>query len=38
MHWRAMRSGKGKLGPLLNDRYPHIRPTGVEAYVRAEKL
>jgi nucleoside-diphosphate-sugar epimerase len=33
MYWRAMLSGSGKLGPLMNDRYPDIRPTGVREYV-----
>lgn len=30
-----MVSGKGKLEPLDNDRYPDIRPVGVEAYLRS---
>jgi hypothetical protein len=38
MYWRAMLNGKGKLQPLLNDRFPGIRPTTVEEYVRAEGL
>lgn len=33
-HW-AMVSGKGKLDRLDNDRYPDIKPTGVEQFVRA---
>jgi len=33
MYWRAMLNGSGKLGPLMNDRYPDIRPTGVREYV-----
>jgi hypothetical protein len=33
MYWRAMLNGTGKLGPLTNDRYPDIRPTGVREYV-----
>jgi NAD(P)-dependent dehydrogenase (short-subunit alcohol dehydrogenase family) len=33
MYWRAMLSGSGTLGPLMNDRYPDIRPTGVREYV-----
>ncbi len=32
-HW-MMVSGKGKLDPLDNDRYPDIRPVGVEAFLR----
>jgi uncharacterized protein YbjT (DUF2867 family) len=32
-HW-MMVSGKGKLEPLDNGRYPDIRPVGVEAYLR----
>lgn len=35
MYWRAMLSGKGKLEPLMNDRYPQIRPTGVREYTAA---
>ncbi|WP_217164658.1 NmrA family NAD(P)-binding protein [Streptomyces sp. AC512_CC834] len=31
---RAMVSGKGKLGPLDNHRYPGIKPTGVEEFFR----
>jgi len=33
MYWRAMLNGSGRLGPLMNDRYPNIRPTGVREYV-----
>ena len=33
MYWRAMLNGTGKLGPLMNDRYPDLRPTGVREYV-----
>ncbi|MEY9776520.1 NmrA family NAD(P)-binding protein [Arthrobacter sp. MW3 TE3886] len=33
MYWRAMLSGKGRLGPLMNDRYPWIQPTSVRHYV-----
>jgi len=32
-HW-MMVSGKGKLEPLDNDRYPDIQPVGVEAYLQ----
>jgi uncharacterized protein YbjT (DUF2867 family) len=31
---RDMASGRGKLSPLDNDRYPSIRPTPVRAYLR----
>ena len=34
MYWRGMLSGKGKLGPLMNERYPSIHPVGVREYVR----
>lgn len=37
-YWRGMLSGKGKLGPLVNARFPEIRPTTVAEYVRAERL
>ena len=30
----AMVSGKGKLEPLDNNRYPEIRPVGVEQFLR----
>lgn len=33
MYWRAMLNGKGKLGALVNARYPAIRPTTVREYV-----
>ena len=33
MYWRAMLNGTGRLGPLMNERYPDIRPTGVQQYV-----
>lgn len=32
MYWRAMLSGKGKLGPLMNERYPNIVPVTVREY------
>ncbi|WP_211882154.1 NmrA family NAD(P)-binding protein [Pseudarthrobacter albicanus] len=35
MYWRAMLSGKGKLGPLMNDRYPWVQPTSVRDYAAA---
>jgi nucleoside-diphosphate-sugar epimerase len=35
MYWRAMLSGKGKLGPLMNDRYPWVQPTSVQDYAAA---
>ena len=35
MYWRAMLSGRGELGPLMNDRYPLIRPTSVRDYAAA---
>ena len=35
MYWRAMLSGKGKLGPLMNDRYPEVQPTSVRDYAAA---
>ena len=34
MYWCAMLNGKGKLGPLMNARYPAIHPTGVREYVK----
>lgn len=34
MYWRAMLNGKGKLGPLMNARYPAVRPTTVPEYVK----
>lgn len=33
MYWRAMLTGRGKLGPLMNDRYPDVHPIGVREYV-----
>jgi nucleoside-diphosphate-sugar epimerase len=38
MYWRAMLNGKGKLGQLVNSRYPHIRPMTVREYVQREGL
>jgi len=38
MYWRALLSGKVKLDSIDNDRYPHIKPTTVAEYVRAEGL
>jgi nucleoside-diphosphate-sugar epimerase len=38
MFVRAMLNGKGKLGKLVNARYPHIHPATVREYVRQEKL
>jgi nucleoside-diphosphate-sugar epimerase len=38
MYWRAMLSGKGKLGPLVNARYSNIHPLTVRDYVRRESL
>lgn len=35
MYWRAMLSGKGKAPRVMNDRYPHVRPTSMREYVRA---
>lgn len=32
MYWRGMLNGKGKLGPLMNARYPEVHPTGVRGY------
>ena len=32
MYWRAMLSGKGKSGPLMNARYPAVQPIGVREY------
>jgi hypothetical protein len=34
MYWRAMLNGKGKLGPLMNSKFPAIHPIGVRAYVK----
>jgi len=38
MYWRAMLNGKGKLGQLVNSRYPQIRPLTVREYVKREAL
>ncbi|QRN96648.1 NmrA family NAD(P)-binding protein [Archangium violaceum] len=38
MFSRAMLNGKGRLGKLVNARYPHIHPATVREYVRREKL
>jgi len=38
MYWRAMLNGKGKLGQLVNSRYPQIRPLTVREYVQQEGL
>ena len=38
MYWRGMFGGKGKLGPLVNARYPHIHPLTVRDYVTREGL
>jgi nucleoside-diphosphate-sugar epimerase len=35
MYVRAMHNGRGRLEPLVNDRYPQIRPTRVVDYVRS---
>ena len=32
MYWGPMLSGRAKLDPLMNDRYPAVRPTGVREY------
>ncbi len=37
MYYRAMLSGKGKLGELSNHRYPQLRPTTVADYVRTQQ-
>lgn len=34
MYYRAMLNGKAKLGELLNDRYPDVRPMRAVEYVR----
>ncbi|GAA0977665.1 hypothetical protein GCM10009555_039200 [Acrocarpospora macrocephala] len=34
MYWRAMLSGKGKLGELSNSRYPSVQPIGVREYAQ----
>ncbi|GAA1070680.1 NmrA family NAD(P)-binding protein [Tsukamurella spumae] len=38
MYYRAQMRGQGRLDPLMNDRYPQIRPTTIEEYVRSEGL
>ncbi len=38
MYYRSVLNGEGKLAPLMNDRYPAIRPTTVREYVVAEGL
>jgi nucleoside-diphosphate-sugar epimerase len=38
MYYRSLLNGEGKLDPLMNDRYPSIRPTGVREYVEREGL
>ena len=38
MYWRAMLSGKGKLGALANARYPEIHPLTVREFVKREGL
>ena len=38
MYWRAMLSGKGKLGALANDRYPEIHPLNVREFVKREGI
>ena len=38
MYYRAQLNGTGKVHPVMNDRYPQIRPTTVEQYVAAEGL
>lgn len=37
MYWRAMLDGTGRLGPLSNDRYPHIRPATVVDHLVSER-
>lgn len=34
MYWRGMLNGKGALSNLQNANFPHIRPTGVRAYLQ----
>jgi hypothetical protein len=34
MYWRGMLNGKGRLGPLMNERYPAIHPIGVREYTK----
>ncbi len=38
MYYRSVLNGEGKLDPLMNDRYPSIRPTTVREYVMNEGL
>lgn len=38
MYFRAMLSGKVALGPLLNSRYPHIRPATVKESIQQGHL
>ena len=38
MYWRAMLSGKGKLGALANARYPEIHPLTVREFVKREGI
>jgi hypothetical protein len=33
-YWHATLCGNARLGPLMNDRYPLIRPTGVYRLVK----
>jgi hypothetical protein len=34
MYWRGMLNGKGKLGPLMNAKFPAIHPIGVQEYAK----
>ena len=34
MYWRGMLSSKGKLGPLMNAKFPAIHPMGVQEYAK----
>lgn len=34
MYWRGMLNGKGRLGPLMNERYPAIHPIRVREYTK----
>lgn len=38
MYLRSVLSGEGKLEPLMNNRYPNIKPTTVREYVAKEGL
>lgn len=38
MYYRSMLNGEGKLDSLVNERYPHIKPTTVRAYVEQEGI